>query len=535
VTIDEDLRRALGALRAQHGQSGWPDPVGRIEAGIHRRRRRRRITLAVGVLALAGLAAQVALMAAGWPSGDGEPIALGSTERWAPVRNPYALVVAGLVAVAGLWFARRAVSSETVERFRQRYGVAPPVGATLVAYLATRRRWRVFGVTVALIVELLHSTTERIDVRFAVVAGGLLTGALVGEWRFRVLTAATHGPRQRVPRLLTVALTGVLVLVVGAHLGIPRLGEVTPGDVRVWGAVAAVVAITTGTAIHTLTSWRSPRGKPDESTAIAMSGMHSVAAFGVATAILCLVQALAIAHDHLLGTASAAAVGDVAPTLAVAAGVVSVILAYGGRHRHDATRWSDPRVQVAVVSVVALSLSAGLLAYRLVGGRPPFDAAAVDPRVTVLVAEDFHYEAAAAALGTIGEQPEILAPGSLVYGRLDIDTPSGVGGQYHYWVVVIDEVTNTAAQAFGTDGSGWGHPLYLVPRQYPWLSALAGSQGASAFQRSDRPGPILFTAFFEPGVTVSVDRLLVALILVGPGDRINWAAQVPVTALTLPT
>jgi hypothetical protein len=184
--------------------------------------------------------------------------------------------------------------------------------------------------------------------------------------------------------------------------------------------------------------------------------------------------------------------------------------------------------------VVAVLVSAIALTAAVLADRPPFSASAVSARVTIVISDWEHRTEAAQLLGTTGGQPEIVGD-RVLHGRLDLDTPpQTTTSELYYNLVLIDKARNLPLRnVFGPDGSWWGSPLHQVPRQYPWLSALAADDGSAVGVRAGRPGPIGFTAGLLLDEPTPAEGLLAVLILTDR-DQIYWATEVPVTVLELP-
>jgi hypothetical protein len=406
---------------------------------------------------------------------------------------------------------------------------------TILAYLAARWRWRLVGVTAALVLELLLSSSEHLLVTFDVLIGGLLAGAVVGEVVFRMRTTPSPGPRHRTPRLLTAVLTGVLVLAVGTSIGLGFLVTAEPAGMRSWGGVTVVVVLTTEVVVRVLASGRLSRGTPEEATAIARSGIHFVAAGGVALALLCLVRALDLAGGRLAGRTGAALV-TVSLLWALTAYALAIVLVRAGWRRTNPATWLNPRVQVAVVSSLVLAISAGAVGVGVWRDRPPYPASAVNPRVTLVISDWEHHAPVAALLGTTGEQPELTTTGSevAIYGRLDLDPAPNSSADDYYHLVLIDLATNaTLRNIYTAEGNSWGSMMNLVARKYPWLSAFAAVDGSALVAPAARPGPLVFTALFPRPIQPT--QLRAVLVLFRAEDQVFWAVDVPISSLPAPS
>ena len=130
------------------------------------------------------------------------------------------------------------------------------------------------------------------------------------------------------------------------------------------------------------------------------------------------------------------------------------------------------------------------------------------------------------------------AQGRSFIGRIDFTVPPAAHGAGTYYVVVIDSRSNTIAPSlFTSDGGGWDGFLENVPKQIPWLSAMAPRQigentytsdATSVWTDSDATRPIAFTGALADAHATVAD-LTVALIFVGDHQQIYWATKLPVT------
>ncbi|GAA4573522.1 hypothetical protein GCM10023176_38710 [Micromonospora coerulea] len=452
-----------------------------------------------------------------------------------------ALVIAAAIVVAsvGVRVAASPVRPAALARFSSRHGLIAPASPALVTYLAVTRRWRTVGVSVALVVSLVARLDEqRVQVETVALVAGWLAGALVAEQRLRSQTAGP-GPgatRHVAPRLLTWASAGVgaLGVIVTAAILIIGPSGVALGDVALWGVASVVAVLVTMVVVHAIAFRRADGGPRTEAAAIASSSMHVITAGGVAVGLLCLVRALGVARDGLFGQTQAA-VDGIGFLWSVAALVLAGALISAGWHRPVPIARPQPRAWFAMVSAIGIVGSAGWLGYGLWRDRPPYPASVINARTTVVLTDFEHFDSAAASLGIDGLTPLLTTDSDrAVIGRLDYDVPPEADGADRYYVVVIDKQTDSVAPLmFDHDGGGWSGFLDNVPRQHPWLSALSPRQspsghGLSVSRPANQTGPIVFTALFPGKGPMTVDRLTVAIIFVGPDHQIYWTLPVPV-------
>jgi hypothetical protein len=347
-------------------------------------------------------------------------------------------------------------------------------------------------------------------------------------------------PRKRWAHLLTAASIGVAALAITVTTALVAIHPpyVSLGRVVLWGSAAVLAQLVTMIAVRSITYRQTTIGSFGAGPATVRPATHGITAIGAVVGVLCLVKMLGVARDGFFGQTHAA-IDQIALLWIAAILALAYVLMSEGYRTAPVTRVS-PTSWLVIITALTLISSASLLGYRRWLDHPPFPPNAIHAHVSVAIVDNQHAEAAQAALGIEGIE-SILTYGNdrTVVGRLDYDVPMARhDGRYE--VVLIDTRTNRVAPLMFThDGGGWDGILDSVPRQYPWLSAMSAPEPDETEDRlaisvsPDRAEPIGFVAQFPGAGPIAGDRLVVAIIFVGPQEQLYWTVPVHVQEIAV--
>ena len=452
------------------------------------------------------------------------------------------VVAAILPLVVAMMLAAAPVAPARLATFARRHGVqeTPASQEVLTAYLSRTRRWRALGFACAYAATLGPMLAQRkVGLEFMPLLAGWLAGALVAEFRFRALAdsrgwrpaAGDALPRWLVRVPLVIAALAVVTTLLGA---VAPSAQAVSGRIVAWGVGALVCAALVAAATRHVAGGSTAQTDTDDfgpaRSAARAASIGAITAVGSALSLLCMVHQLDIVRSGLFGQ-SAAAIGGVATMLAVGVIAIAWILA--------TSVWqpsSRALLQLTVLCVVLVAGSLTWAGYGLWRDDPPYGPQAIGATATVRLTTFRQFDDDARALGITGLNALLDGPGDQVFvGRVDFTVPAGAQGAGSYYLVVIDRRTNTIApMLFDREGGGMGGFLYEVPKQFPWLSAMAPvtvgggwtSPGMAVGSRSDTNGPMVFAGMFHDRKLSSPSDLLIALIFSGPDQQIYWATPI---------
>ena len=332
------------------------------------------------------------------------------------------------------------------------------------------------------------------------------------------------------PALVRWATPVALILAVAVVGGAVAAGA---GRSTWWWAVAAL-AVAAYTSF--VTGFVARRAVPGATTS-ARTGRYSIGAItggGVALIVLCASAAVGVLgkDQHLSFGRTIASIGfGFALGAAALAWIIASATWIGG---------AAPRVKLGAAGLVVALLAASI-GIGWWHEHSPYGPEAVHPTATIVLTDEAHLQADAAALG-VDMQGVYGGLGQMFIGRLDFAVPAAAHGVGRYYLLAIDRRTNEALRQFGTrNGFGWDGFLFELPDRVPWLAGvspwshnrraadgtLTSYGDASAVVVATDAGRTDFMGSVDPSPGFDPALLSLLLVFVGPDDQIYWATPVP--------
>jgi hypothetical protein len=444
-------------------------------------------------------------------------------------------------------------SPARVRAFRERHGLTADLAtdAYVTGALARSRRRRAVGVMVAAVLSGISTLPQsRFSVGFTWVLAGWLAGAILAEVTAPATTPSDHAaPSDHAVPVVTGVPTWLRRVPAGIAIGavastvitvLVRPSSVSGLRLAGWGGAALACALLVAWVVGRIV--RRPGPVSDADRALRGSATAAITGVGTALAILYLLHQVSLLKAGILGE-EADAMSQVSLLWTLGSVVLGLLIGSAGRPGRDTdgaiVRPSAVRKSVVLVVVGILVMATGAFVGRsAVKQHPPYGPSALHAHATIRITNDDDFGRDEAALGVTDLSTLDPGQGAQAFvGRVDFAIPTAAHKGGLYYVIVIDDRTNSAVSAIWGNGAGqgWAGALDVLPQRYSWLDALTPkdngfgfiSDPSAAMADPDKTGSLGIDGLVVDDGSVTAADLTVVLVFQGPDGQIYWATKVP--------